>query len=113
FPQIDGYLKKLFSSSTVHVTGAYRRQALTIEEMEFVVLENNEVIKPKFQTAQPPELIEEKPEILLYKLKNGLKLKLHTGKGKMSQRLFETSCSEEFKEAFTKTFSTLTYLDGA
>src|SRR6266498_2075832 len=28
FPQIDGYLKKIFSPSTVHVTGAYRRQFL-------------------------------------------------------------------------------------
>jgi DNA polymerase (family X) len=109
FPQIDDYLKKIFSPSTVHVTGAYRRQALTIEEMEFVVLENNDIIKPKFQTAQPPELLEEKPDMLLFKLKNGLKLKLHTGKGKMSQRLFETSCSEEFREAFEKSFPKLTY----
>lgn len=109
FPQIDGYLKKLFSPDTVHVTGAYRRQALTIEEMEFVVLENNETIKPKFQTAQPPELLEEKENTLLYKLKNGLKLRLHTGKGKMDERLFCTSCSEEFLTAFTKTFSSIKY----
>src|SRR6185436_641851 len=70
FPQIDGYLKKIFSPEIVHVTGAYRRQALTIEEMEFVVLENNDTIKPKFQTAQPPELLEEKDNTILYKLKD-------------------------------------------
>ena len=109
FPQIDGYLKKIFSPETVHVTGAYRRQALTIEEMEFVVLENNDVIKPKFQTAQPPELLEEKENTILYKLKNGLKLRLHTGKGKMDERLFCTSCSEEFFTAFNKTFSSIKY----
>ena len=109
FPQIDGYLKKIFSADLVHVTGAYRRQSLTIEEMEFVVLENNDVIKPKFQTAQPPELLEEKEDTILYKLKNGLKLRLHTGKGKMDERLFNTSASEEFLSVFKKTFPSLKF----
>ena len=104
FPQVNAYLQKIFSPEKVHVTGAYRRQALTIEEMEFVVLENNDTIKPKFQTAQPPELLEEKDDTILYKLKNGLKLRLHTGKGKMDERLFTTSCSEEFLTAFQKSF---------
>jgi DNA polymerase (family 10) len=102
-------LQKLFSVEKVHVTGAYRRQALTIEEMEFVVLENNEAIKPKFQTAQPPELIEEKENTILYKLKNGLKLRLHTGKGMMDERLFTTSCTEEFLTAFKQTFPSIKY----
>ena len=109
FPQVNAYLQKIFSPETVHVTGAYRRQALTIEEMEFVVLENNDVIKPKFQTAQPPELLEEKDNTILYKLKNGLKLRLHTGKGKMDERLFTTSCSEEFLTAFTNSFPFVKY----
>ena len=109
FPQIDGYLKKIFSPDIVHVTGAYRKQALTIEEMEFVVLENNDSIKPKFQTAQPPELLEENENNILYKLKNGLKLRLHTGKGKMDERLFNTSASEEFLAAFRKTFPSIKF----
>jgi DNA polymerase (family 10) len=109
FPQINTYLQKLFSPEKVHVTGAYRRQALTIEEMEFVVLEDNDTIKPKFQTAQPPELLDEKENTILYKLKNGLKLRLHTGKGMMDERLFCTSCSEEFLAAFNKTFSSIKY----
>jgi DNA polymerase (family 10) len=109
FPQVDGYLKKIFSPASVHVTGAYRRQALTIEEMEFVILEDNDTIKPKFQTAQPPELLEEKPDTILYKLKNGLKLRLHTGKGKMDERLFTTSCSEDFLTAFKTSFPGIKY----
>src|SRR6186713_1616713 len=109
FPQIDGYLKKIFPPEKVHVTGAYRRQALTIEEMEFVVLENNEAIKPRFQTAQPPELLEEKENTILYKLKNGLKLRLHTGQGMMDERLFTTSCSEDFLKAFQSSFPSVKY----
>src|SRR5688572_21720859 len=58
FPQIDPYLKKLFAPGSVNVTGAYRRQETTLDELEYVVLEKNENIKPRFQTAQPPELLE-------------------------------------------------------
>lgn len=53
FPQIDQYLKKMFGAEKVHITGRYRRQELTIEELEFVVLDKNEKIKPAFQTVQP------------------------------------------------------------
>ena len=91
FPQIDNYLKKLFSPEKVAVTGRYRRQELTIEELEFVVLETNEMVKPKFQTAQPPELAEENERSLLYKLKNGLKLRLYTGGTNKVEQLFKTT----------------------
>lgn len=104
FPQIDNYLKKLFPPEKVHVTGAYRRQELTIEELEFVVLENNEAVKPKFQTAQPPELLEETEKGLLYKLKNGLKLRLYTGGTNLAGQLFHTTGSPAFIEAFLQSF---------
>jgi DNA polymerase (family X) len=104
FPQIDNYLKKLFPPEKVHVTGAYRRQELTIEELEFVVLESNEAVKPKFQTAQPPELLEETEKGLLYKLKNGLKLRLYTGGTNLAGQLFHTTGSPAFIEAFQQSF---------
>lgn len=109
FPQIKSYLEKLFSPQVVYVTGAYRRQYPIIEEMEFVVLENNDAIKPKFMTAQPPELLEEKESTLLYQLKNGLKLRLYTGKGSMEEKLFMTTGSPEFTEAFVKIFPSLKF----
>lgn len=109
FPQINSYLQKIFSPQTVHVTGAYRRQETIIEEMEFVVLENNAAIKPRFQTAQPPELLEEKDNMLLYKLKNGLKLRLYTGRTSMSEKLFFTTGSKEFTDAFKKNFPSVKF----
>lgn len=112
FPQIENYLKKLFSPEKVRVTGAYRRQALTIDELEFVIIETNEFIKPKFQTAQPPELLEENNDNLLYKLKNGLKLRLYTGKQNINERLFITTGSKEFTDAFQKTFSSVKLSSG-
>lgn len=102
FPQVDGYLKKLFGADKVAVTGAYRRQELTIDELEYVVLDTSDDIKPKFQTAQPPELLEDSSATLLYKLKNGLKLRLYTGSKDLAEQLFLTSGSIEFIDAFEK-----------
>lgn len=109
FPQVDGYLKKIFPPDKVRVTGAFRRQEPIIDELEYVVLENNQVIKPKFVTAQPPELLEETATCLLYKLKNGLKLRLYTGGNNRAEQLFNTSASAEFLEAFKKKYSGLKY----
>lgn len=112
FPQVSGYLEKIFGSSKVGVTGAYRRQEITIEELEFIVLDENENIKPKFQTAQPPELLEETPSSLLYKLKNGLKLRLHTGVASKAKRLFETTGNAAFLETFEKKWPILDQASG-
>ena len=109
FPQIDNYLKKIFSPDKVHITGRYRRQELTIDELEFVILEPNEIIKPKFQTAQPPELLEENSSGLLFKLRNGLKLRLYTGGTNMAEQLFKTTGNADFLTAFSKTFKNINY----
>lgn len=111
FPQVDAYLKKLFSPEKVNVTGGYRRQELTIDELEYIVLENKETVKPKFQTAQPPEVLDETENSILYKLKNGLKLRLYTGFGNRVERLFTTTASPVFIEAFQKEFGTIAYDD--
>ena len=107
FPQINNYLKKIFTPGKAEVTGRYRRQELTIEELEFVILEPNETVKPKFQTVQPPELLEENERSLLFKLKNGLKLRLYTGGSSMAAELFNTTGSEEFLQAFKSVFPEL------
>lgn len=109
FPQVDGYLKKIFSADAVRVTGAFRRQEPIIEELEYVVMENNQLIKPKFQTAQPPELLEETATSLLYKLKNGLKLRLYTGCTNRAKELFNTTGCKEFVDAFNKAYPDLKY----
>lgn len=112
YPQIENYLYKLFSVDKVRTTGAYRRQELTIEELEFVVAETNDTIKPKFETAQPPELLEENEDNLLYKLKNGLKLRLYTGKENITKKQFQTTGSPAFIEAFKAAFPSISYKTG-
>jgi DNA polymerase (family X) len=108
-PQVDGYLKKLFGEKNVHITGRYRRQELTIEELEYVVTEPNAIVKQAFETAQPPELLEETNNSLLYKLKNGLKLRLYTGGNNLAEQLFTTTGAEEFLSAFKKAFPKIKY----
>ena len=109
YEQVKQYLEKLFSKEAVRSTGAFRRQELTIDELEFVIDELNDNIKPKFQTAHPPELLAEDEAKLLYKLKNGLKLLLYTGKGNIVERQFRTTGSNEFLKEFEKFFPEISY----
>ncbi len=104
FPTVKGYLDKCFGEKSVFVTGAFRRQLLTIDELEFVVVQPKEKVKQAFQTTFPPELLEETADSIFYKLKNGLKLKLYTGNTNVTKRLFITSASTTFIDHFLKRF---------
>lgn len=103
-PQVTVYLEKLFSPANVMLTGAFLRQVEIIDELEYAVNSTNEEIKPKFQTANPPELLEDNNSGLLYKLTNGLRLRLYTGKGKLMERYFLNSGSQAFITAFREKF---------
>ena len=101
FPSIESYLQTLFGKEKVAVTGLYRRQYPTLDELAFVVAEEITTIKPKFITAQPPELLEETEGSLLYRLRNGLKLRIYAAPSNFIEQLFKTSASVAFVEAFT------------
>jgi DNA polymerase (family 10) len=103
-PQVSAYLEKLFGAGQVFLTGSFKRQEEIIDELEFVVNAGNEAVKPRFVSANPPELLEEKEDTILYKLHNGLRLRLHTGEGNIAQRLFSTAGTTEFNESFFRHF---------
>ena len=108
-PQIIAYLEKLFLPENVFITGAFKRQVEIIDELEFVVNSTNEMVKPKFVSANPPQLLEEKPDSLLYKLLNGLRLRLYTGTENFQKRVFTSSGSMEFTTAFEQQFPDIDY----
>lgn len=110
-PDIKNYLEKLFQPDKVRLTGAFRRQMEIIDELEFVIQAANENIKPKFATAYPPELLEETENTLVYKLRNGLKLRLYTGEEHRDKKLFFTSASKEFSNLFFKKFPSIIFND--
>ena len=105
YPVIENYLENLFGKEKVIGTGDYRQQRLTISELEFVVHETLNDIKPKFETAYPPELLEETEDTLLYKLNNGLRLRLLSETKNIYRKQFITSASQEFLEGFFERWS--------
>ena len=111
-PQIIAYLEKLFSPENIAITGAFKRQVEIIDELEFVVNSTNELVKPKFASANPPELLEETPDSLLYKLLNGLRLRLYTGTENFEKRAFTSSGSAAFTTAFEQQFPLIDYSKG-
>lgn len=104
FPQIKGYLQKIFHPIPICETGAFRKQDLILEEIEFIVNTTNDVVKEKMKTANPPELLIETEDNISFKLMNGLKLKFNTGTSNFSKRLFLTSGSNEFVTSFISNF---------
>jgi DNA polymerase (family X) len=109
-PQITAYLQKLFGVENTALTGAFKRQIEAIDEIEYVINSTNELIKPKFVTANPPDLLQEDADTLLYKLTNGLRLRLYTGIQQFNQRIFETSASADFITAFKQQYPNADYL---
>lgn len=108
FPQVKQYLEKIFFPAQIGVTGAFRRQLLTIDAIEFVVVSSVDTIKQKMITANPPEIIEENAESITFKLMNGLKLKFYsTTKETFHQKLFYTSASEAFIQSFEEKYNNL------
>ncbi len=105
FPMIDGYLKKIFPEDKVSVTGAFRRQELTLQELEYVIAQDKETIKPRMVSANPPELLEENDNSMVYLLKNGLKLRFYHGETALGQTLMETTGPLSFTDAFKKKFA--------
>jgi len=99
-PQITAYLEKLFSPKKVYLTGSFKRNLEIIDELEYVIHTTLEDIKPKFKTANPPELLEENDDSLLYKLLNGLKLRLYAETQDFEKKCFFTAGSPEFVNHF-------------
>ncbi|GAB3013534.1 helix-hairpin-helix domain-containing protein [Niabella terrae] len=100
YPQILAYLQQLFGTDQVLGTGDFRRQLLTIKELEFIVQADAALIQKKFQSQYPPELVEENSDSLLYKLNNGLKLRLYITTGNKWAAQFLKTASMDFIDAF-------------
>jgi len=104
YPTIQNYLQGLFGKDKVAAAGDFRRQMLIIKELEFIIAATPDTIKPKFQTAYPPELLEETDTSILYKLTNGLKLRLYYGTDHFYKKQFLYSSGESFLHAFIEHF---------
>jgi DNA polymerase (family 10) len=104
YPTIQNYLNGLFGPDKVAPAGDFRRQMLIIKELEFVIAATPDAVKPKFQTAYPPEVLEETETSILYKLTNGLKLRLYFGTDDFYKKQFLYSSGESFRNTFIEHF---------
>ncbi len=112
-PQITAYLQKLFGTENVYLTGGFKRQVEIVDELEYVVKCSVENIKPKFETANPPKLLEENADSLLYKLLNGLKLRLYSATENFEKKCFFTAGSDEFINAFVFNYPDIDFADAS
>ncbi len=104
YPSILTYLQQQFSADAVAVTGDFRRQHPIIDALEFVVAQPIDKIKQAFQTAHPPQLLEETTDKLTYKLRNGLVLRLYSATTHFGARLLATTGPVSFTDKFHTLF---------
>lgn len=102
---IEKLFHKIFSSDKIKITGAFARQAETLEELEFVIPFPAEIISEKLTIIPGFTFLESTGQYLLYKYNDGIKVKLYTADEKtLQQRIFETSGSAEFIKSFHENF---------
>ncbi|MEP6584220.1 MAG: helix-hairpin-helix domain-containing protein [Ginsengibacter sp.] len=98
---VEALLKKLFGSDNVKTTGAFLRQAETLDELEFVVALPEKNVIDNISSKEEFEFIENTPAYILYKYNRLIKIKLFASEEEtFLQKSFETSGSKEFIDAF-------------
>ena len=89
-------LKEKFPDDKIEITGEFRRQLEIIESLEWVVTVSNDDLK-KYLLNDHFRLVTDKDGWLVVSAEETLLLQFHIASEKeFYQKLFETSCSEEF-----------------
>lgn len=96
---LEKQLQKLFKSATV--TGGYKRQSETLDQLEYVIAADSKTILSSLEKHEEFELLEHDNAVLQYKYDRGIKVKLFASeKDRVIEKIFNTSGSEEFLTAF-------------
>ena len=87
------------------ITGAFKRQSETIDELEYVVPFSTSEMKLKLSKHSYFQLVNESRDSILYHAEAGIKVRLYqsTEKG-LVETVFHTSGSSEFNSSFKKRF---------
>lgn len=104
-PIITNYLTNIFGKEAVHITGAFRRQVEIITELEFVIGTSLPAIITALQNNGDVQLVEQGNDEGLFKLDNGLALRLYASQeGQFNERTFYTTGTADFNEAFRNAY---------
>jgi len=99
-------LKEKFSDKKVQITGEFRRQLEIIESLEWVTTASSDDLKNYLLNDQV-QLVTDRDGMLVLSAEETIFLRFHIVNEKdFYQKLFETSCSEEFLNEWNKDGST-------
>jgi DNA polymerase (family X) len=108
--EIEKWLAGVFDESSIRITGALREQMETITVFEFVVHYPAAMIIEKLNAFKELTLKENTNDNITYHHQSGFTLKFYACEEQYrDERLFFTSGSEAFTQAFKKTFPTIEY----
>jgi DNA polymerase (family 10) len=103
--EIKQLLARIFSTKTIAVTGAFKRQVETIDELEYVLPFSIERIKSKLSSHTDFQFVEESGSSILYHAEVGINVRLYASTEKeLLQTLFQTTGTIEFNATFRKRF---------
>jgi DNA polymerase (family 10) len=96
-PVLLDFLKKIFGKNEVHITGHFKRQTETLDELEFVIAGDEKTIENVLQKAEGFTLKKTENDFLLYETPIGIDIKIYaTEKSNITRKLIETSSSTDF-----------------
>lgn len=109
-PHIKTFFEKIFLDNKIEFTGDYKRHLEIINELEIVIDDSLLTIESLLNTVDDFKLVEKKETELLYLSTAGFHIRIHEStKDDFTKKVFLTSCSPEFREAFQSTFPTVNY----
>jgi DNA polymerase (family 10) len=98
-------LQTAFPHNQFELSGAFRRQAETVEELEFVTDANKELLDAFIQEQPGIHFTLEEPACLIYRMESGPVIKTHCcEKENFGTMVFDSTGSNSFLEAFKTRF---------
>lgn len=96
-PQIEEMLIDIFAGTRVLLTGNFKRQLPTLDELEFVIETTEDIIEKSMLGVEGFSLKERKEDSLVYNNSSGLDVQIYWATAKeFIYKYFITSSSEEF-----------------
>ena len=97
-------LKEKFAGHQLEITGAFRRQMEIIESLDWVTTVSSSELK-NYLLNDEVQLVADRDDMLIVNAENTLLLRFYiTSTQNFHAKLFETSCSTEFLEAWESSF---------